>query len=122
MKAQKLTARRTLEGLAAEGRFVSAPADFDPAAHPILARHWFGIEPIRQASDIGDVAARLRRQHQIEHLHRLGPRAVGELLYEVSEGEDLDRALEAYGRLTPDMLEALAGDRFPPMPIHEVQS
>ena len=112
---------RTLEGLAAEERFVSVPADFNPAEHPIIARHIFGFEATRQTSDTVDMAARLKRQRRIEHLHRLGPRAVGELLYEVSEGEDLDRALEAYGRLTPDMLEALSGDRFPPLPIHEVR-
>ena len=68
------------------------------------------------------MAADLKRQRQIEHVHRLGARAVGELLYEDAEGEDLDRALEAYGRLTPDLLKALGGDRFPPVPIHEVVS
>ena len=99
----------------------SPPANFDPAAHPILARHWFGLDPIRQTSNTADMAARLKRQRQIEHLHLLGPRAVGELLHEVSEAEDLDRGLEAYARLSPDLLEALNGDRFPPLPIHEVR-
>ena len=112
---------RTLEDLAAEGRFVSAPADFDPVEHPIIAQHFFGIVPIRQTSAVVDMAARLQRQRRIEHLHRLGPRAVGELLYEVSETADLDRALEAYERLTPDLLNAVGGDRFPPAPIHEVR-
>ena len=59
----------------------SVPVDLDPAAHPIIARHWFGVEPFRS---IGRV--------------------------------------EAYERLTPDLLKALGGDRFPPLPIHEVQS
>ncbi len=112
---------RTLEDMVAEVRFPSTPAGFDPAAHPILARHWFGIEPIRQTSDTVDMATRLKRQRQIEHLHSLGPRAVGELLCEISEAEDLDRALKAYERLTPDLLKALSGDRFPPLPIHAVQ-
>ena len=100
----------------------SPPADFDVGAYPILARHWFGVEPIRQTSDTLDMAAHLKRQRQIEHLHSLGPRAVGELLCEVSEAEDLDRGLEAYAHLTRDLLEALNGDRFPPLPIHEVRS
>ena len=26
----------------------SAPVDFDPAAHPIIARHFFGVEALRQ--------------------------------------------------------------------------
>ncbi len=97
------------------------PAEFDPAAHPILARHWFGIEPTRQTSNAADMAACLKRRRQIEHLYRLGPRAVGELLCEVSEAEDLDRGLEAYARLSPDLLEALGADRFPAQPIHVVR-
>ena len=76
------------------------------------------------ARPTGEVASgltvNLRRQRQIEHVHRLGPRAVGELLYEVAKGEDLDRALEPYQRLTPNLLKAVGGDRFPPAPIHEV--
>ncbi len=40
---------------------------------------------------------------------------------EVANGEDLDRALSAYDRLTPEMLKATGGDRFPPGPIHKVE-
>ncbi len=32
----------------------TAPADFDPVAHPIISKHFFGIEPLRS---IGEVAA-----------------------------------------------------------------
>ena len=91
--------------------------NFDPAPGPIIAKHWFGIEPLRPNGHV----ANLRRQRQIAHLHLLGPRAVGELLQEVAEDDDLDRALEAYGRLTPDLLKALGGDPFPPAPLHEVR-
>ncbi len=96
----------------------SAPADFDATANPILSRHWFGLKPFSPKGHAAD----LRRQRQIEHLHLLGPRAVGELLREVAEDDDLDRALEAYGRLTPDLLKALGGDQFPAVPIHAVRS
>jgi len=58
----------------------------------------------------------------IEHLHRLGPRAVGELLAEIATkwdipDDDLVSTLERYGRLSPEMLAALNGVRFasPPM-------
>ena len=44
------------------------------------------------------------------------------MLREVANGEDLDRALGTYERLTPDLLKALGADRFPPFPIHEVPS
>ena len=56
----------------------SAPADFDAAAHPIIAHHFFGVEPLRQIGDIADnVVADLKRQRQVEHLYRLGPRSRG---------------------------------------------
>ncbi len=46
------------------GALDPVPADFDPAANPILARHFFGVEPFCQ---IGEVAARvaadLKQQH-----------------------------------------------------------
>ncbi len=96
------------------------PVDFDASTHPILSRHWFGAEPRWQTNDTVDMTARLKRHRQIEHLHRLGPRAVGELLYEVAEGGDLDRALDSYEHLTPSLLKALGGDRFPPAPLHEI--
>ena len=98
------------------------PAGFDADACPIIARHYFGVEPFRPIGEVAaEVILNLRRQHQIEHVHRLGPRAVGELLYEVAKGEDLDRALEPYQRLTPGLLKVLGGGHFPPVPIHEVE-
>ena len=100
----------------------SAPADFDATANPIISLHWFGVDPLRPVGHVvlGVVAA-LKRKRQIEHVHRLGPRAVGELLYEVAGGKNLDRALEPYQRLTPNLLKAVGGDRFAPLPIHGVK-
>ncbi len=92
------------------------PFNFDATANPILSRHWFGLKPFSPKGHAAD----LRRERQIEHVYRLGVRAVGELLREVAEDDDLDRALEAYGRLTPDLLKALGGDHFPPAPLHEI--
>ena len=97
------------------------PHGLDPAAHPIIARHFFGVEPLHPIGEtVAEVPAGLRRQRQIEHVYQLGVRAIGELLREVADSENLDRALEAYARLTPELLKALGGDRFPPFPIHEV--
>ncbi len=50
--------------------FDELPADFDPADHPIIGRHFFGLHPI------GEVVSSLRRQRAAEHLHNLGPRPV----------------------------------------------
>ena len=97
------------------------PANLDPATHPILSRHWFGVEPLRPIGPAATAPASLRRHRQFEHVHRLGPRAVEELTLEVANGEDLDRALAAYQRLTSDILKVTGGDRFPSQPIHVVR-
>lgn len=68
---------------------------------------------------------RLRLQRGVEHLHRCGPRAVAEFLV------DLDRRVggmpatlglltEYQARLTPQMLRAVGGDRFPRRPLRVV--
>ena len=68
-----------------------------------------------------EFVADFRRQRSAQHLHRLGPRAVLEALAEVADGGDLDRVLSSYGRLDPEIVRALRGDRFPPpLPLHVV--
>ncbi len=63
----------------------SAPGIFDAATYPIIGEHFFGIEPFRPIGHVAaEIVADLRRQRQIEHIHRLGARAVSELLYEVA--------------------------------------
>ena len=100
----------------------AAPDDFDPAAFPILATQFFSLEPPRPVGQIPvEPPASLRRHRQFEHVHRLGPRAIEEMAVEIANGEDLDRALSAYDRLTTEMLKATGGDRFPALPIREVQ-
>ena len=100
----------------------TVPVDFDAADHPILAAHWFGLAPLCPIGQIAvEAPASLRRHRQFEHVHQLGPRAIEELAVEVANGEDLDRALSAYDRLTPEMLKATGGDRFPAQPIHVVE-
>lgn len=54
-----------------------------------------------------------------DQLHQLGARPVGELIaelvmaHEIPEVEVLDR-LERYGRLSPELIQALGGDHWPP--------
>ena len=100
----------------------TAPANFDPATHPIIARHWFGVEPPRS---IDPHAAALvtnpHRQRAAEHLHNLGPRPVLEALVEVEAGEDLDRVLADFAQLEPETVRQLDGDRFWPAPLREVR-
>ncbi len=97
------------------------PIGFDPAAYPILSQHWFSIEPAYPINQItAEAISNLRRQRQIQHVYGLGHRAVHELVRDVAGGADLDHALAAYARLTPGLLRAVGGDRFPPAPIRKV--
>ena len=72
-----------------------------------------------------DLVANPRFRRQVEHLHRLGPRAVGELLAEIGAERGIrtiiDRKLDQYSRLEPDSINAAGGDRFPAVPVHLVE-
>src|SRR4051812_42682747 len=68
---------------------------------------------------------RLRRQWQVERIHRLGARAVAELLDEIGRHNpeivaDLDRRIAAYAAIDAEILGAVGGDRFPASPMRVV--
>ena len=71
-----------------------------------------------------DAHRRLRRQRLVERVHRLGVRAVFELLDELDRhydlGGSLDRRLSRYAELDPMLLHAIGGDRLPPVPLRSV--
>ena len=47
------------------------PADFDPAAFPILSQHFFGLEPPRPIAQIAtEAAVNMRLRRQVEQLHK----------------------------------------------------
>lgn len=60
---------------------------------------------------------RMRFERQVQHLHTLGCRPVGELLVAFAEAVDghelLAEMLDGYDRLSPEMVRAAGGDRFP---------
>lgn len=67
----------------------------------------------------------LRLQRGAEHLHRLGARATAELLAEVANQIDglpciVGLLAEYERRLTPELLRATGGDRFPAPWLREV--
>jgi hypothetical protein len=64
----------------------------------------------------------MRRQRLCTRIHGLGPRVFAELLGELERYgiADLDRRLERYAQLDPEVLARLGADRFPPAPIHLV--
>jgi hypothetical protein len=72
-----------------------------------------------------DPSTELRLQRGAEHLCRLGPRSTTELLSEIAERIGglpcILGLLEEYQRrITPEILRAVGGDRFPPRPLREV--
>ena len=102
------------------------PADLDPAVLPIIARHFFGVEPPRQNTLVTvDVVADLRRQRHVRQLYRLGPRVLDELLVEIGAERGIttiiERKIEKYAALDIDALEIAGGGRFPGQPIHVVR-
>ena len=81
--------------------------------------------PQRLDAVAGDLVADLRFHRQVERLHGLGPRATGELLMEIGEQRHyrtfIDRRVEAYANLDPQVLRELTGDEFPRPPLYEVK-
>ena len=78
-----------------------------PSRHP-----WPGRPPVNGP------LSKTRFRRQVDHLHRLGPRPVGECLLQlVGTNDDAHAALiillEQYQRLDADVVEALGGDRWP---------
>jgi hypothetical protein len=61
-----------------------------------------------------------RFRRLVEHLHRLGPRPVCELLIEVSAGRDLLDRLEVYADLDLALVARLDGRNWPAAPLRGV--
>ena len=110
------------------------PKSFNPDECPILAEHWYGLQPRAQANDrqpalVGPIAAGivadLAFQRNVERLHRLGPRSQYELLRELEQrfgcGKFIRNRVKRYAELDPGLVQALGGDRFPEAPVHEVR-
>ncbi len=72
-----------------------------------------------------DLVGELRFHRQVEKLHRLGPRATGELLTEIGEQRKcrtfIDMRLRVYAALDPEVIRKLDGDEFPRPPLYEVK-
>ena len=102
-------------------------AKLDPGTHPIIARHWFGVELVRPIRSIAaEVVVDLRFRRKVQQVHRLGDRVFGELLAKIGAERGIttiiDQKLERYAELEPETLEAAGGDDFWQPPIHEVRS
>jgi hypothetical protein len=67
---------------------------------------------------------RIILRRRVEHLHLLGPRAVAEALAEIDRRIGgmpvILLVLAEYERLSPSLLHAVGGDRFPRRPLRVV--
>ncbi len=81
------------------------------------------VQPLGEV--VEDLVDDLRFHRLVEKLHRLGPRAVGELLAEIGEQLScrtfIDQRLEAYGQFDPELIRKLGGNEFPRPPLHQVR-
>ena len=84
-----------------------------------LARRAAGLEPL--SAVVAPVVADLEFRRDVERLHRLGPRAVCELLTEIGEQRlcrtFIEQRVRRYSEIDPDHLTALDGDTFPRPPL-----
>ena len=71
------------------------------------------------------ISADVRFRRKVERLHARGPRATLELLAEISAERSIqtiiDQILDRHLAVSDRMLEAVGGDRQPPVPLHEVR-
>ena len=81
-----------------------------------------GLIPIGPVA--AEIVARLHFRRQVERLHRLGPRAVAELLAEIGAERGvttiIDAKLTRYAAIDPMTLEAASVDQFWPAPLYEI--
>ena len=102
------------------------PLDFDPVQMPILAAHWYGAKPLRANGAIAaEVGSDLKFRRQVERLHCLGDRVLGEFLAELGAERGIttiiDQKLDTYTELDPETLEVTGGDGFWPLPVRKVE-
>ena len=104
-------------------------AQSDPDRNPNFNRRWTDPPHCKSLQSVGSAAAEivsdLRYRWQIERVHALGSRVLGELLAEIAVKHSivptLHETLERYASIDPQALRALGGDKFWPAPLNEVR-
>ncbi len=83
------------------------------------ARRARGLEPL--SAIIAPVVAGLQFYRDVVRLHRLGERALYEMLTEIGEQRlcrtYIEQRVQRYAEIDPDRLAALEGDTFPRPPL-----
>ncbi len=118
-------AQRFTESLERVGMADELQVGFNPAAHPIIARHFFGVEPFRSIGEVAaEVVADIKFRRHVRQVHRLGDRVFGELLAELGAERGIqtiiDEKLKKYASLDPKALEVTGGNDFWQPPLREI--
>ncbi len=83
-----------------------------------------GLRPIGPIA--AEVVADLRFRRQVQQVHRLGDRVLGEFLAEIGAERGIqtviDRKLDTFAAIDPEALEVTGGDDFWQPPLHGVDS
>ena len=86
------------------------------------ARRARGLEQL--SIGVALVVADLQFRRNVERLHRLGPRAICELLTEIGEQRlcrtFIEQRVRRYSEIDPEHLAALDSDTFPRPPLRAV--
>ena len=80
---------------------------------------------VPDSATAAEIASDLWFRRQIEHLHRLGPRVLGELFTEIGEQRlcrtYLEQRIQRYAEIDPKHLVALEAEHFPRPPLDRVR-
>ena len=94
-----------------EKRASSQYGTIGPVPQPLSSEPWTG-------------AVLYRIQRNTAHLCALGVRPTYELLREIAAAhglaDNIEQLLARYARLDSDLIDAVGGRTFPPVPLHEV--
>ena len=73
-----------------------------------------------------EIVSDMRFRREVKRLHRLGPRVLAELLAELAAERNIrvlvERKIDKYTELDPEVLEAAGGAGFWPFPVREARN
>ncbi len=104
-------------------------AQNDPDRNPHFKRRWADPPHCKGFRSVGSAAAEvvadLEFRQQVERVHALGARVLGELLAEIGTERSImptiHEKLGRYASIDPQALRVAGGDKFWPAPLHEVR-
>lgn len=104
-------------------------AQSDPGRNPNFSRRWTDPPHCESLRSVGSPAAEvvtgLEFRQQVARVHALGARVTAELLAEIGTEQSImpviNEKLERYASINPQALRMAGGDKFAPLPLHEVR-